>query len=486
MTLSLDFGLLAPVLVVGLGAVGLLVVDVLLPRLGTWHWRFGGLLLLVAGVLLAMRWAALPRRGDGTLCSSGFCGYAVDRTVLGLQLAITVSALVVLLLASVIPAPPERIPVQVVLLLLATTGGLVVCASRDAISWLIALELATLPTVALVALRARRAAIDGAVSLLVSALVSFAIAAMGVAMWYAATGTLHFTQSAALPAIADPARSRVLILAIMLLLAGVAFKISLAPFHAWTPDTFAGASVPVSAFLAVTSKVAAVGALVVVIRALTGVGGATLSVIGLTCVLSMTLGNLMALRETRMLRLLAWSTVAQAGWVVMPLAPAGSDGVAEAARYLLTYALATLLVFAVVTAVAHSRGRHEALDLTSYHGLARSRPILGWSMALALLTLAGVPPAILGVAAKVAAITPVVQDHLWWLAVAAAINTMLGLAVYLRWILAIVIRDRAPAAAVEERDQDRLNPVHATVVALLGVALVATSVWPQWLFGLVG
>lgn len=482
MSITLNFGLLAPVLVVGLGAIGLLVLDVLLPRIGRWHFWLGTALLTVATVLLAMRWAALPATGDGTLCGSAFCAYGVDRTVVGLQLAIAVSAAVVLLLASVIPAPPERIPVQVVLLLTATTGGLIVCASRDAISWLIALELATLPTVALVALRSRRAALDGALSLLVSALVSFAVGAMGVAMWYAATGTVRFSQAAALPAIADPARSRVLILAIMLLLAGLAFKVSLAPFHAWTPDTFAGASVPVAAFLAVTSKVAAVGALIVIIRALTGVGGATLSVIGLTCVLSMTLGNLMALRENRMLRLLAWSTVAQAGWVIMPLAPAGAAGVAQTARYLLMYALATLLIFAVVTAVAHSRGRHAALDLASYHGLVRSRPVLGWSMALALLTLAGVPPAILGVAAKVAAITPVVQGRLWWLAVAAAINTMIGLAVYLRWILAIVIQPMEPV----DVESDRLHPVHATVVLVLAAGLLATSAWPQWLFGLVG
>lgn len=485
MSVTFDFGLLAPVLVVGLGAVGLLVLDVLLPRLGRWHWGIGTALLVAATVLLALRWIDLRSRIAGTLCGAGFCAYGADRTVVGLQLAIAVTAAVVLALASVVPSPTERIPVQVVLFLTAACGGLVVAASRDAISWLIALELATLPTVALVALRARRSALDGALSLLVSALVSFAVAAMGVAMWYAATGTVRFAQSAALPAIADPARSRVLILAIMLLLAGVAFKISLAPFHAWTPDTFAGASVPVSGFLATTSKIAAVAGFIVIIRALTGVGGATLSVIGLTSVLSMTLGNLMALRESRMLRLLAWSTVAQAGWVIMPLAPAGSSGVAEAARYLLTYALATLLVFAVVTAVAHARGRRAALELSSYHGLVRSRPVLGWSMAFALLTLAGVPPAILGVSAKVAAITPVVQGHLWWLAVAAAVNTMIGLAVYLRWILAIVIRadprDDQPAD-----DDDRLHPVHAAVVMVLALGLLATSIWPQWLFGLVG
>lgn len=495
MTVTFDFGLLAPVLVVGLAAVGVLVIDAALPRLGRAHWWLATVVLLVATVLSAHRWIQIPHRGDGTLCGSGYCAYGVDRVVLSLQLAITVSALVVVLLISAIPAPVSRAPVQVALLLSATAGGLIVCASRDAASWLIALELATLPTVGLVALRARRSAIDGSLALLVSALTSFALAAMGVALWYAATGSLRFDQTAALHAIADSGRSRVLILAIMLLLAGVAFKLSLAPFHAWTPDTFAGASIPVSAYLAVTSKVAAVGALIVVIRSLTGVGGATLSVIGLVSVLSMTLGNLMALRERRMLRLLAWSTVAQAGWVVMPLAPAGSAAVGESVRYVLMYALATLLVFAVVTAVAHARGRDAALDLGSYNGLARSRPVLGWAMAFALLTLAGVPPALLGVAAKVAAVGPVVAAHLWWLAVAAAINTMIGLAVYLRWILAIVIRDgRGPAtdvqpAAVRDTtggETEAIAPVHSVVVLALLLGLLVASVWPQVLFALPG
>lgn len=481
MNVELDYGVLAPVLIPALGAVLVLVLDVLLPRLGRWHWAIAAAILL--GGAAACIPAFLEDANDerSTLCLNATqCLYTADRVGSALQVATLVSAAIIALLILPIPAPAERTPISVALVLTAVAGGVGVAAARDLGSWLVLLELATLPTVALVALRARRSAIDGALSLLTTSLVSFAILALGASLWFAATGSPLLDGDAVLAAAADPETKRVLILGVVLIVAGLGFKLSLVPFHAWTPEAYGGASVPIGAFLAVTSKLAALAALLVVLRGVTVLGAPALTAIAVVAAVSMTLGNLLALREQSALRLLAWSTVAQAGWVILPLATVSTGAVRAAAGYLLVYGLATLVAFAVITLVAHAEGRERATQLSSYAGLFRRRPLAAGALALALLTLAGLPPGVIGLVAKVLALKPVVSDELWWLAIVAAINAMLGVAVYLRWLLALMGQPSPDAVA------DKPHRLHTALVALGAFALVVTSLGPELLLGLAG
>lgn len=481
MKLTLDWWLLAPVLVPAVGAILVLVVDAIAPRLGRTHWAIAaGLLLIGAATAVpgALPSADNPRE---TLClPNGSCLYAVDHVGVGLQLAALVSGAVVALLALPIRVPAERAAVQATLVLAATAGATGVVAARDLGSWLVLLELATLPAIALVALRARRAAVDGSLALLTTSLVSFAITVMGAALWFAATGSALFSGNAVLEASEDPDSRRILVLAVVFIVAGLAFKLSLVPFHAWTPEAFGGASVPIGVFLAVTSKVAALAALLVIFRGVTVLGTSALAAIGVLSALSMTLGNLMALREASALRFLAWSTVSQAGWVVLPLATVSSRAVRSAAAYLLVYAVATLVAFIVVTALAHADGREHARLLASYGGLLQRRPLLAVTLALALLTLMGLPPAVIGLVAKVAAIGPVAGGRLWVLAIIAAVNAMLGVAVYLRWLRILFGKREDPEHA------GALHPVHRALVIVGALALVVTSIAPHSLLQLVG
>ncbi|GAB3484902.1 NADH-quinone oxidoreductase subunit N [Flexivirga lutea] len=481
MKLSYDWWLLAPVLIPAIGSVLLLVLDASAPRLGRVHWAITALLLLVAAAAAvpgALPSADNPRR---TLClSDGTCLYAVDHVGVGLQLTALVSGAVVALMALPIRVPAERAAVQATLVLAATAGATGVVAARDLASWLVMLELATLPAIALVALRTRRAAVDGALALLTTSLVSFAITVMGAALWFAATGSALFSGDAVLQASGDADSRRILVLAVVFIVAGLAFKLSLVPFHAWTPEAFGGASVPIGAFLAVTSKAAALAALLVIFRGVTVLGTSALAAIGVLSALSMTLGNLMALREKRTLRFLAWSTVSQAGWVVLPLATVSSRAVRSAAAYLIVYAVATLVAFVVVTALAHADGREHATRLSSYGGLLQRRPLLAVTLALALLTLMGLPPAVIGLVAKVAAIGPVAGGRLWVLAIIAAINAMLGVAVYLRWLRILFGARKDPDHA------DELHPLHRALVIVGAAALVVTSIAPHSLLQLVG
>ncbi|HEY3534710.1 MAG TPA: proton-conducting transporter membrane subunit [Pedococcus sp.] len=491
---TLDWLVLAPVLAPAAGAVLVLLLDAVAPRLSQVHAGVG-VLALVAGIALAVPGALsatdAPLR---TLClpaPDGACLYEAGPVASALQLGALASALVVLLLMW--PGERERMTVQggpavvVCLVLAATAGACGVAAAHDLGSWLVCLELATLPVVALVALRGTVAAGRGALALLTTSLVSFAMLALGAALWLVATGEAVFAQGAAQAALDADDRRPVLGLAVVLLLAGLGFKLSLVPFHAWTPQAYAGGSEAVAAFLAATSKVAALAALVVVLRPVVAAGAPVLVAVGMLAAVSMTVGNLLALVQDDPVRLLAWSTVAQAGWVVLPLSALRGGSAAASGGYLLAYVIATLVAFAVVHVVGAAPAARGAVGaprtLAAYTGLLRSHPLLGGALGLALLSLAGLPPGVVGLVAKVVALRPVVDGGQWVLALIAVANAVLGIAVYLRWF-AVLLRDPEPAeVGPVVRRVDR--PALAAVV-LSGVALVATSVMPQLLLGLLG
>ncbi|MGC5586026.1 proton-conducting transporter membrane subunit [Ornithinimicrobium sp. W1665] len=453
MNLELDLVATLPVLAPLVAAVLVLLLDAAVPGRREPHLLLaaGGLAAGALGTWPGLRLGAGDRRGAFCL-PTGECLYTADRLTSVLQLTALLGALVVLVLAwddwrqrSV----TGRAPVVAALVLGATAGAAAVPAAGDLGTLLVSLELATLPTVALVVLADprwtsghRAGAVDGAVALLTTSLVSFGLMALGAALWVAATGTALLT-------VPTSEETGLLVVAAVLLLAGLAFKVSAVPFHAWTPVTYTRAPLPVTAYLATVSKVAALGGLVVLVRALGTVDGTTLVAVALLAALSMTVGNLVALGQVDTVRLLAWSTVAQAGWVLLPLAGLSSRAVHAAGSYLVVYVLGTLLALVVVVAVARAGAADPVAAgpgtaLAAHQGLVRRRPLLGLPLALALLTLAGLPPAVLGLVAKIVALRPVAAEGTWWLAVVAAVNVALGIAVYVRWI-AVLLQAPDPA-----------------------------------------
>jgi NADH-quinone oxidoreductase subunit N len=497
---SVNVGILLPVLAPAVGTAVVLVTDVVVQHLRRVHYIIA-LFSLLVGVVATIAGLGLVAGADRqTLClpGGGQCMYVADSVGSTLQLAALLAAALTLLLSW----PDDKkeksgsTAVVVSLVLAATAGATVVAGARDVGSWLIGLELATLPTVALVALRGTRAAISGAISLLTTALVSFGLLALAAALWFTATGSGFFTPANALAASVDPTRRPILVLAVVVVIAGVGFKLSLVPFHAWTPETYEGAPLPIAAFLAGVSKIAALAALLVVIRAVTPLGSTALAAIAIVSAVSMTLGNIMALRQNGVVQLLAWSTVAQAGWVVLPLAAVSTAAVHAAGAYLLAYVLATLLIFAVVAALVQIRGSERARTLSEYRGLLSEHPVLACALGLGLLSLAGLPPGVLGLAAKVAALRPVVTSELWLLAVIAAINAVLGVAVYLRWLLLVIsppatapqipLAEPAPVGSALVVKVIRAHPATLVAVGCAAVVLVVTSLSPQLLIGLLG
>ncbi len=539
-TLSIDAGRLLPALVPVGGVVVVLLLDLFTPRLR----RAPYAVALVASLGSAA--AAIPgvRLGAGetltTLCvppSStsqvldglpGTCFWQVGALASTLQLTAALAAALTLVLAwpwsrtreparAAVPeagADSHREPIEAVLMLTALTGAVVVAASHDVGTWLIGLELATLPIVALIALPGTRSAIAGAMQLLMTSLVSFAVLVLGVALWFAASGSPFFSADAALraEAVTGSAGWGVLALSVALIITGLGFKLSLVPFHAWTPTAYAGSRTAVAAFLATVSKIAALAALLVVLQALTAVGPSALVIIAVLSVASMTLGNVMALRQDNVVLILAWSTVAQAGWVILPLVSMSTGGARASATYLLTYVVATLVAFAVVGMTVRELPA-EGRTLAAYAGLWQRSPWRAGALALALTSLAGLPPGVIGLIGKVVALRPVLAEGWIWLAIIAAANAVLGVAVYTRWLRPVIMTG-SPAAAPEgagahageavgdaipaevaaasagrrrirlRQPVDRVALMFALVVA--SVLLVAVSVQPDLLLSLLG
>ena len=526
--LAIDYAILLPALVPVAGLVLVLVADLVNPRLRRVPYAIAGLAALGSAVATVPGLALGGGSTRETFCLTGrqvaagaaptveglpqVCLWQADALGSTLQLAAAVSALVCIALAwpgarRRRPADSTREPVEAVLLLAALAGTVVVAASRDVGTWLVALELATLPVIALVALSGRRSAVAGATQLLVTSLVSFALLVLGVALWFAATGSPFLTPDAALASggafsVASGAPSAVVFpsvsggvvaLATVLFVAGVGFKLSLVPFHAWTPTAYAGSSVPVATFLATVSKIAALAALLVVLRAVSALGTPALLSIALLASLSMTLGNVMALRQDDVVRLLAWSTVAQAGWVVMPLVSISALGVGASATYLLTYVVATLVAFAVVAVTLRDRPG-EGRSLAAYEGLWQRNPWRAGALALALTSLAGLPPGVIGLVGKVTALRPVVAEGWVWLAVVAAANAVIGVAVYLRWLRAVITAPETADGALRAGSSPagsaqvaaRRRPVMVAGLVLASAVLVVVSVQPDLLLRLLG
>ncbi|MDN5794623.1 MAG: NADH/ubiquinone/plastoquinone [Intrasporangium sp.] len=535
--LAIDVVTLLPALIPLAGVLVVLVADLVVPRLR-------GLPYAVAAVAsLGAAGAAIPGVAAGagtvrtTFClSAGWfspgggsfsytpgeaspytsamaaseCLWRAGALGSSLQLGAGLAAAVCLALAWPVararPAESTREPIEAILFLTALTGTVVVAASRDIGTWLVALELATLPVIALVALTGTRAALAGAMQLLVTSLVSFALLAVGAALWFLATGAPFFSPDAALAAgqvpagtvaAAAPAPSVALLsLSLVLVLAGLGFKLSLVPFHAWTPTAYAGSTPAVATFLATVSKIGALAALLVLVQALSGLGTPGLLAVAVLSAVTMTLGNVMALRQDDVVRLLAWSTVAQAGWVILPLVSISALGQRSAGIYLLTYVAATLVAFAVVARTVQEVGA-RGRGMAAYAGLWLRSPWRAGALALALTSLAGLPPGVIGLVGKIVAFRPVIVEGWVWLALVAAGNAVLGVAVYLRWLRPVLNPSEAEtgSAPVEPAAAGQAGPSAvlagrrlAITVALVASVLVllAVSIQPQLLLGLFG
>ncbi|MGW7517227.1 NADH-quinone oxidoreductase subunit N [Streptomyces sp. NPDC054796] len=497
---SVDWVAIAPPTVAAVVGLAVLVADLFLregrkPLLGR---------AAVAGLALSAL-ALLPLVGGderATFCLTAdpaACSYVADRFTLVVQFLVLGAAFVVGLLSMSSVRDSELPPGEFWFLLLSSAAGAALLpASRDLATLVIALEVASLPAFALVGLRrGERLSSEAALKFFLSSVTATAVMLLGVSFVYAAAGSLHLgTVAEELPD-ADPRLSTLATVGVALTLVGFAFKTAAVPFHFWVPETYVGAPLPVAAYLSVVGKAAGLSGLILVtVVAFPSYGDVWGPALAVLAALTMTVGNVAALRQRAdrtysAVRLLAWSSVGQAGYLLVPIAAAAyvdepGEAVGATVAYALMYAVVNLGAFAVAAVLgrpgtatpggARPGPDPDGLDvardtaanrLTDYRGLYASSPLTALAMGFFLLCLAGLPPGVIGLFAKVTVFRSAVDAGLGWLAVVMAVNVVIALYYYLRWT-AVLFRapEREPEVAYEtEAGQEPGAAAPATATA---------------------
>ncbi len=480
---TIDWAAIAAPLTLALAAVVVLLVDAFAgpPRSRTMALVPASLTVVAVAVASGF---AVALRGDprGTFCiveplsGPAPCSFVVDSFTLTFW-AITLFGTGVVALLGTAAVADGRTPQGEwnFLLLCSATGALVIAASRDLVTLVVALEVVSLPAFALAGLRRGDArAAEAAIKFFLVSVVSTAVMLMGVSLLYGATGSVFLSQIDVAVVTGDSPRE-VLVAAALLTVVGLAFKVAAVPFHMWVPDTYVGAPIAVAAYLSVVSKAAGiVGLLLVLSRGLSGLADVWAPVLAVLAALTMTVGNVLALRQSHAVRLLAWSSVAQAGYILVPFgAAAAVPGALDAATgYLAVYAVINLGAFAVAAVVGT---RHPRQQLSDYRGLVREEPGAGWALAFALVALAGLPPGIIGLLAKVV-VLDAVAGPVTWLAVVMAANVAIGLVYYALWLRELF----RPADTVGASTYNVPNGV-AVAIGMTFTAGLLFSVLPGWL-----
>jgi NADH-quinone oxidoreductase subunit N len=430
---EIDWHALAPELVLIVGINLVLLVDLWIDQSKKWMLAtLAGFVMLGAFVPIV----TLAVIGDDT--RSMFDGrYVVDEFSLVLKALFLLVGYVIVLLSQTELEEGGYYQGEYYLLLLVSVLGMVMMASsRDLVSVFVALELLSIPAYMMAAWRKRdRRSNEAGVKYYLLGVFASGILLYGMSYLYGTTGTTMLSEIGS--SLDGDDLLSMQVLAVVFVIVGFGFKISAVPFHTWAPDTYQGAPLPVTAFLSVASKAAGFVALVTVLFvALWPADDVYEPFIWVLAALTMTIGNVLALRQTNIVRMLAYSSVSQGGFILMPLAVMATGDAAESALksvviYLLIYAFSNLGAFAVVIAVSR---KTRSGEISSFGGLMSYAPGLGLLMTIFLASLTGVPP--LGVwIAKLLSFKTLLDAggvSATALAVVAAVNTVIAAAYYVR------------------------------------------------------
>ncbi len=332
------------------------------------------------------------------------------------------------------------------LLLSSILGMVILVAAENFVVLFLGFELLSIPLYVLCATHMRREhSLESGLKYLIIGSVGSATLLYGLALLYGATGSTDFSGVAA--AAGEVADDALFMAGLALVVAGLAFKASVAPFHQWTPDVYEGAPTPVTAFMAVATKAAAFGVFLrlfdtALIEASSTWGPALAALAAITIVI----GNVGALGQASLKRMLAYSSVAQAGYMLVGVVVSTRLGVQATVFYLGAYVVMNLAAFAVIT--VRERETETGDDISSLYGLGGDRPALAWPMTIAMLSLAGFP-ATAGFFGKLYLIEAAVDNEYAWLGVAIVLGSAISLVYYLRVVAAVWMR--SPSGAVERR-----------------------------------
>jgi NADH-quinone oxidoreductase subunit N len=381
--------------------------------------------------------------------------------------------------------PDDREEVYL-LLLLSLIGALVLVSSSHFASLFIGLEMLSVPLYGLVAYHRKRSrSLEAGIKYLVLSATGSALLLLGMAFLYAQTGTL------ALPTMGQQLASQgdnlpyMVLAGFTLILIALGFKLSLVPFHLWTPDVYEGAPAPAGAFLATVAKIAVAAVLLRLIAWFPIIASTSLqNILVILAGLSMLAGNLLAMHQTNVKRLLAYSSISHFGYLLTGLAAINFVSLQSSMIYLFSYTFATLAAFGVlsVVSVTHKVASEDADGLQNYRGLFWKQPYLAAIMMVSMLSLAGMPMTI-GFIGKFYVILAAVNSSLWWLIAILVISSGIGLFFYLRVIVALFLH--APRIARLRMPFDWGRSACGAMLIITAVVIMLLGVYPQPMLTLV-
>jgi NADH-quinone oxidoreductase subunit N len=441
-----DWGLIVPQLIIVGTIIAILAADLILPRekQGATSWiAMIGLIASLAS-LLTIDWTA----GNTTFSEM----FRADSFSLFINIVVLVSGiLAVMISSSYVQSLHERgtmpIPEYLVLVMFSILGAMIVGASGDLLILFIGIEMGSLATYVLTGFARRRmTSLEGALKYFLLGSFSSAILVFGMAWIYGTTGTTsipEISQQVGSIMSGEQFPEPALLLALLLLAIGLAFKIAAVPFHMWTPDAYQGAPTPVSAYMSVVPKVAGFAALArVLAEGLGPLSDTWLLLIAILAVITMFYGNVVAIAQRDVKRMLAYSSIGHTGYILVGLAAYREDvpiemSIGSVLFYLFAYAFMNIGAFAVVTWLQH---RGQGVDLDSFNGLGTRSPLTALAMTVFMLSLMGLPP-LIGFYAKYYVILAAIEAEMIWLAVAVVLASAASAFFYLRVVVAMYFND---------------------------------------------
>ena len=422
-----DFAALLPVTIVSATAVVLMIAVAIRRN----HKAAVTISLIgLAGALgsLALAASILPRQVTSFFILDSY-------SFLYMAILLGAAAFVILFAYDYLNCRQEQPEELYLLVLLATICAMVLVASRNFASFFLGLELLSVALYAVIAyVRTESISIEAGIKYLVLAASSSSVLLFGLALIYFESGSMELSQfTATVTRTAGHANSSLLVTGLMLVLTGVGFKLAVVPFHLWTPDVYEGAPLPVTAFIATVSKGGMFALLLRWFHASSGkIEGTTGLILSIIAIASMLTGNLLALRQTNVKRILAYSSIAHMGYLLVALLAGGMLGAAAATYYLAAYLVTILGAFGVMTVL--SVGRWEAASLDSYRGIFWRRPVLAAAFTIMLLSLAGIPLTA-GFLGKFYVLTAGAGESRWVLLFTLIVSSTVGLFYYLRIVV---------------------------------------------------
>ena len=495
----INFSQITPILIVLTGAVLAILFEAFVPR----RWRFPvQSTLAFVVVAAALVWTLIGANRDNYGVTFGGA-VAIDAGTYVIWSVLLVLALPsVLLMADRVSEPGgafvtqaaakigsarDRVATRVAapmqtevfpLALFAVAGMMIFPAATDTVTLFVALEVLSLPLYLLCGLARRRRLIsqEAAVKYFLLGAFTSAIFVYGLALLYGYAGSTQFAAIAS-QARAGDSSDVLLIGGLALVLVGLLFKASVGPFHLWTPDVYQGAPTPITAFMASCTKVAAFAAMLRVCQvALEPMTWTWQPVLGVIAGASMVIGAVIGITQTDMKRMLAYSSVAHAGFILLGVLAMSEQGASATMFYLLTYGMATIGAFAILTLVR--KGDGEASHVADWAGLGKRSPVLAASMSLFLLSFAGIPLTA-GFIAKLSVFTAGMQAGYAWLVVIAMLATAVTAFFYLRIVVVMYFSD--PAVEVGDltpagRSRAALDAPYVVVPGIMTVIVITVAV----------